>query len=317
MAPTLHPEAEELLEELGGLNIPPAHAQSPAGARRASNQLFIKHRGDEPRPNVGKIHEVTVEGSEADIPVRVYEPEEEGPRPIVIHYHGGGWVRGTVDTYDEFCRYLTTELGCLTLAPDYRRAPEHSFPAAVVDSYDTLLWAAEFADGFGGDTSRIAVAGDSAGGNLSAVIALMARDQDGPLLSHQVLLFPATNYAFDTDSYEQHAEDPVLPKASMEWYWDHYLERELDGHHPYASPLQARDLRDLPPATVITVEFDPLQDEGRAYANRLDDADVPVNHQYYEDMFHLTHLFPELERSREMREEIVNDLEETFMTGTV
>jgi acetyl esterase len=311
MRSELHPEAKALREEIGALQIPPAHAQSPEGSRRASNQLFIEWESDVPTREVAETKELLIEGPDDPVPVRAYLPDADGPLPSLVHLHGGGWVRGEVGTYDEFCKHLTDELDCLTFSVDYRRAPEHPFPAAVEDSYAATKWVAENADLFGGD-SRLAVIGDSAGGNLTAAVTLMARNQDGPDIDHQVLIYPATNHAFDTDSYEENANAPELSRAAMEWYWDHYLERELDGRHPCASPLQARRLSELPPATLITAGHDPLRDEGKAYAERLEAAGVDVNYTNYDDMMHVFNLFPELSRAQEARESIVEDLQEAF-----
>jgi len=311
MRSELHPEAEELRGEIGELGVPPAHTQSPEGSRRASNQLFIEWESGVPTRDVAAVKELLVEGPDEPIPVRAYLPEGDGPFPSLVHLHGGGWVRGEVDTYDEFCRYLTDELGCLTFSVDYRRAPEHPFPAAVVDSCAATEWVANNADLFDGD-SRLGVIGDSAGGNLTAAVTLMARDQGDPDIDYQVLIYPATNYAFDTGSYEENADAPELPRASMEWYWDQYLERELDGSHPYASPLRARSLADLPPATVITAGHDPLRDEGKAYADRLEADGVDVEYTNYDDLMHVFNLFPELSRTQEARESIVADLQRAF-----
>ena len=258
----LHPEATELLDELGRRNLPPSAALSPAGARAALREVLIE-RG--PEIEVGRVRQFPIEkpgdsgDPSGDLALRCYEPDEDGRGnwadgsiPILVYYHGGGWVRGDLDTHDELCRYFTSELGCLTVAVEYRRAPEHSFPAAAEDAYAALRWVGEHTPVFGADSRTIAVAGDSAGGNLATVAALAARDRGGPDLRHQVLLYPATDHAFDTDSYDAHAENPMLSRATMKWYWEHYLSRAFDGAHPYASPLRARDLDGLPSATVIT-----------------------------------------------------------------
>ncbi|PSP74739.1 alpha/beta hydrolase [Halobacteriales archaeon QS_3_64_16] len=318
----LHPEATELLDELDRGNLPPSAALSPAGAREAIREVLI---GRGPEIEVGRVREFPIESPGDlgdDLVLRCYEPDEDGREswaddsiPILLYYHGGGWVRGDLDTHDELCRYLTRELGCLTVAVEYRRAPEHPFPAAAEDAYAALQWVGKNAPVFGADPKNIAVAGDSAGGNLAAVTALAARDRGGPNLCRQVLLYPVTDHALDSESYEERAENPMLSRATMEWYWDHYLSRAFDGAHPYASPLRARDLSDLPPATVITAGHDPLRDEGEAYADRLRDAGVETTYTDYEGMLHAFVSFPALERASEAREQIVGVLREAFEDG--
>ena len=309
MPPTLHPQAESLLEDLAAERVPPVDALSPAAVRAASRERFVR----EESPDVGgDVRDLAIAGPDGDLPIRVYEPGDEGPHPVLVYFHGGGWVRGDLDTHDELCRDLTRRVGCLTISVGYRRAPEHPFPAAAVDAHGAFEWAADHVASLGGDPDRIAVAGDSAGGNLAAVTALMARDGDGPAPVHQVLFYPVTDHAFDTDSYLEHPDDPVLSRAAMEWYWDQYLDRAIDGRHPYASPLAARDLSGTAPATVITAGVDPLRDDGRAYADRLADADVPVSYSEYDDVFHAFVAFPELDRAEEARAETASALRDAF-----
>ena len=309
MPPTLHPQAESLLENFNSERTPPVDALSPAAGRAASRERFI--RDDVPELG-GGVRNLEIAGPECSLSIRIYEPGGEGPHPVMVYFHGGGWVRGDLDTHDELCRDLTRRVGCLTLAVDYRRAPEHPFPAAAVDAHGAFEWAANNVESLGGDPERIAVAGDSAGGNLAAVTALMARDRNGPAPVRQVLFYPVTNHAFDTDSYREHAADPVLSRAAMEWYWDQYLDRPLDGRHPYASPLSVRDLSGIAPATVITAGVDPLRDDGRTYANRLADAGVSVSYSEYDDVFHAFISFPELDRAEEARAEAAITLQDTF-----
>jgi acetyl esterase len=172
---------------------------------------------------------------------------------------------------------------------NYRHAPEHKFPAAVEDAYRATQWAADNAESFKGDAGRVAVAGMSAGGNLAAAVALTARDRGYPVIRHQVLIVPVTNYAFDTKSYEENGDGYLLTRQVMQWFWAHYLASPEDGANPLASPLRAPDLRGLPPASILTAEYDPLRDEGRAYAERLREAGVPVFYQCHEGMLHMFH----------------------------
>jgi acetyl esterase len=174
----------------------------------------------------------------------------------------------------------------VVVSVDYRLAPEHKFPAAAEDAYAATQWVADHADELGGDPDRIAVAGDSAGGNLAAVVALMARDRGGPPLRFQLLVYPVTDFSFDTDSYRENAEGYFLHRASMEWYWRQYLASDDDGIDPYASPLRADDVTGVPPAMVITAEYDPLRDEGEAYGRKLADAGVDVSIRRFDGMFH-------------------------------
>jgi acetyl esterase len=203
-------------------------------------------------------------------------------------------VIGTHDTTDAICRALANRAGCVVVSVDYRLSPEHKFPAPLDDCYAALQWVADNASSIGVDGSRLAVGGDSAGGNLSAVVALKARDQGGPPLRYQMLIYPVTDHDYGTGSYQENGDGYLLTKDMMVWFWDHYLRSPEDGANPLASPLRADDLSGLPPAMVVTGEFDPLRDEGEAYAQRLRQAGVPVNHKRYEGQIHAFFQMPGL-----------------------
>ncbi|MFI6319053.1 alpha/beta hydrolase [Nonomuraea sp. NPDC050556] len=230
---------------------------------------------------VGRIEDRTA----GDIPIRVYWPVEQGPLPVVVYFHGGGFTLCDLDTHDGVCRDLCRGAEAIVISVDYRLAPEHPYPAGPDDAYAATIWAHEHAAELGGDPSRLAVAGDSAGGNLAAVTALRARDLGGPPIGFQLLIYPATDAAMDTPSHKENAEGYFLTAAHMRWYWDQYQPSPERRAEPYSSPLHA-DLRGLPPALVLTAEYDPLRDEGEAYAVRLAEAGVPVRSVRYDGMFH-------------------------------
>lgn len=239
----------------------------------------------EPLP-IAKVENRTIPGPAGEIPVRVYTPEGSGPFPVLVYYHGGGFVLCDLDTHDGTCRSLANGAGVVVLSVDYRLAPEHKFPAGAEDCYAALSWAAANAGELNGDATRLAVAGDSAGGNLGAVAALMARDRGGPALRFQLLVYPVTNHDFDTDSYRENADGYFLSAEMMQWFWRHYLAEPAHGAEPYASPLRADDLTNLPPSLCITAEYDPLRDEGEAYAEKLRDAGNQVTLTRYDGMIH-------------------------------
>lgn len=222
---------------------------------------------------------------------------------------------GNIEMADDTCRALVNEANCIVVSVDYRLAPEHKFPAAVEDCYAATQWVADNADVIDADLERIAVGGDSAGGNTAAAVAQLARNRGGPSLTHQLLAYPVTNHSFETDSIEENARGYFLTRADMKWFWNLYLRSDIDGLNPYASPLQARNLTDLPSATVVTAGFDPLRDEGQAYADRLRDADIDVEHKYYDGAIHDTILMlgePELESAREIISDVSNSLQNAF-----
>jgi acetyl esterase len=286
-AGALHPQVAAFLAMAEQDPTPVLEDLTPQEARVEFNRVIGDVWASKTPDEVATMVETVIPGREADIPVRVYTPEGEGPFPVLVFVHGGGWVICDLDTHDNLCRALCNRAGCLVVSVDYRLAPEAKYPAAVLDVYDAARWVAVHANEIGGDAGRIAVGGDSAGGNLSAALALMARDEGEPELAYQVLLYPVTNaYAFGTASYQEFAEGYVLQRSDMAWYRDHYLARIEDGQEAYASPLLCPDVGGLPPAHVITAEYDVLRDEGEAYAIRLWEAGNEVTCTRYNGMIH-------------------------------
>ena len=285
----LDPQAQAILDAGG---VPVVHELSPEEARIAC-EAIVDALG-EPPPLPG-VEDRSIPAPHGDIAVRVYTPEGSEPFPALVYFHGGGWVVGSIAQLDITCRHLAIYSGCKILSVDYRLAPEHKYPAAPEDCYAATKWIAEHAVEFGIDAGRLAVGGDSAGGNLAAVVALMARDRGGPPLAFQLLVYPVTDMDFETQSYREYGgTGEVLPRATMEYFWGHYLNDPSEASEPYASPLRAPDLAGLPPALVITAEVDVLRDEGEAYARRLQDAGVPTTLSRYDGMFHAFFQLPSL-----------------------
>ena len=277
----LHPEYELLLKqmaEVGG----PALSEMPVEQGR---EMYRMMQPENPTLEVGSVQAQQIPGAAGDIPIRIYTPDGEGPSPIVLMFHGGGWVIGDLVTADAQSREVCRGADAIVISVDYRLAPEHKFPAAADDCFAALKRAYANAQHFGGDSTRLAVAGDSAGGNLAAVVAQMAKEA-GPDLRFQLLVYPATDGSrFDTESYIANADGYMLTLDSMRWFWDHYADAEqrLD---PRASPLLAKDLSGLPPAMIMTAEYDPLRDEGEAYGARLANAGVIVETIRYDGFIH-------------------------------
>ncbi|MDL5360735.1 alpha/beta hydrolase [Halalkalicoccus sp. NIPERK01] len=305
----LDPQAEALLETVETMGLPPTYALSPESARERLAELFASE--GEP---VDRVEDFSIPGPDEPVPVRLYAPAGDG-HPLLMFYHGGGWVIGDIETYDAVCRALSNAADCAVLSVDYRLAPEHPFPAAVEDAYAALEWAAEYAERINCDPRRVAVGGDSAEGNLAAAVSLMSRDQKGPEIAHQLLVYPAVAspavHAFP--SYEENSQGYLLEAASIEWFLERYLPDPVDHRNAYAAPLLARDYSDLPSATVLTAGFDPLRDEGREYADRLESAGVEVTRHEYEGMIHgFVNLLDHLNAAGEAIETLGEDLQRAF-----
>jgi len=283
----LHPQTRALLDQVAAEAKAPLADTTPAMARDRL-RAFLNSPGELLTP-VGAVRDLSIPGSERQrMRARAYTPRHAPAEalPTLLFIHGGGWVAGDLEAYDPLCRELCNASGCLVVAIEYRLAPEHKFPAAPLDCYAALLWLASNAAWLGGDPLRIAVAGDSAGGNLAAVVAQMARDRGGPALRFQLLVYPVIDHAFDTPSYRDNAEGYLLTAEGMRWNWRQYLPDDATGRDPMASPLRATNFAWLPPALVITAEYDPLRDEGEDYALRMRAAGVPVELRRYEGMLH-------------------------------
>jgi|TARA_B100001964_G_scaffold239425_1_gene306826 acetyl esterase len=277
----LDPQAQEILNQLDELGLPPNHTISPEEAR---TNLLSKPR---PKgPEVDKVEDRIIANGDFQVPVRIYIPEGLGPFPVLNWFHGGGWVLGNLETSDEIARHLAVGTDCVVVSVDYRLAPEAKFPVPFEDCYAVTQWIAHNAASINVDPSRIAVGGDSAGGNLAAAVSLAAKDRGSPPIIFQLLVYPVTAMNFGTGSYKQNADGYALTMNSMKWYWNHYLSSDADASNPYAAPLAAKDLSRLPPALVITAEFDPLRDEGEAYAKKLQDAGVSATATRYDGMIH-------------------------------
>jgi acetyl esterase len=279
----LDPQLQAMRDQRERDQVPPLYDMSLTEAR-AADLASIRAGGGDPEP-VHEVTDLTVPGPGGDLPLRLYRPSSQRPLPVLLYLFGGGWVLGTIDTADGVSRSLANATGALVAVPGYRLAPEHPFPAAADDCYAALRWVAAHAAGIGADPARIAVGGDSAGGNLAAGLALRARAQ-GPALAGQLLVYPNTDQLADDESMRA-ADDPYLfNRHSVAWYRQHYLAGPGDAASPLASPLRAESLAGLPPALVITAEYDPLRDQGEAYAGRLADAGVPAELSRYPGMTH-------------------------------
>jgi acetyl esterase len=283
----LDPQAVVLLEMMAAAPVP--WGQVPAAELRAAlaaNQVPVTPH------ELHRVEDRTIPGPAGDLPVRVYWPTAPGAAgsaapPVVVYFHGGGWVICDLDSHDQSVRRLALDTGAIIVSVDYRLAPEHRFPAAADDCYAATVWTAEHAGELGGDPSRIAVAGDSAGGNLAAVVALMAKERNGPALTFQLLIYPVTGIPADgRPSYTENSEGYMLTHDAMIWFSEQYAATVDDFEHPWFSPTRAKDLTGLPPALVITAGFDPLRDEGEDYGRMLQAAGVACTITRYHGMIH-------------------------------
>jgi acetyl esterase len=272
---TLDSGAANVLAAMAGQ--PTLDSMTPPQARAMFSMAFPTMQAA--KPEVAEVRDLAAEGARGSIPLRLYRPAGSAAKavlPGIVFFHGGGWVIGDLETYDNICRLLCNASGCAVVSVDYRLAPEHKFPAAAEDCFDATRWIAAHAAELGIDPARLAVAGDSAGGNLAAVVSLMARDAGGPALKHQLLFYPVTDLSGETESYRVNGRDYFLTQTLMRWFGDHYVRSETDRSDWRASPLLAHTHTELPSATVLVCGFDPLRDEGIAYAAVLQGAGVPT-----------------------------------------
>ena len=283
--PELHPQIQRVLQVMAEANLRPIEAMTPAEAREQM-EATAQARKAEPLP-VDRVRERSVAGPAGDIRLRLYWPNRAAPLPAIVYYHGGGHVIGSLDTHDLVARNLCAGAEALVASVDYRMGPEHRFPAAVEDSFAALKWVHANAKELGADPDRLGVHGDSAGANLAAVVALMARDAGSPRLRLQSLVYPVADYRLVGDSYDKYTQGyGLLTRESMVWFRNHYLRSPKDAEDWRASPINAPSLGDVAPAIVITAECDVLHDDGERYAEALRRAGVPVEYKEYPGMIH-------------------------------
>ncbi len=282
----LHSQVIKFREQRVALNLAPNSEVSPAQARENSRTWRAAIPAD--LEQVGEITDRMIPGPAGDLPIRIYRPDSVGPYPLLMLFHGGGWLIGDLDHEDPSARRMCNQINAVVVSVDYRLAPETRFPGAPNDCYAGLLWAVEHANELGIDANNIAVTGTSAGGNLAAAVAQMARDNGGPKIKHQALFCPVIDYDFERPSYETHGDSFALTQDSMRFFWKQYLgpNGESNGHKPYASPIRAKSLEGLPDTTIITAQYDPLIDEAVDYGEALRAAGVDVTYTQYEGMAH-------------------------------
>jgi acetyl esterase len=283
----LHPQARALLDFIEQRGLPPTHTLSPAEAR-----AFYRERRTftqpEP-PEVALVRDLQADGPHGAIPLRLYRPLAAAPEavlPVLVYFHGGGWVIGDLDTHDVLCRELANAAGCAVVAVDYRMAPEHRFPIAVDDCLAATYWVRRNATALGVDATRLAVGGDSAGGNLAAVVALAARDAGDLSIAFQLLIYPATDQRRGAPSHQANGQGYLLTADTMDYFHDHYVPDPVHDVDWRASPLLHEDLSHLPPAFVLTAGYDPLRDEGLMYSQRLSEAGNRATHICFERQIH-------------------------------
>ncbi len=304
----LDPLAKAWLDQWRASEKTPLDARPLEEARAALESLPRN-----PGPELARVADQRIPGPAGELTLRVYTPGASAPYPALVWFHSGGWVFGSIETADATCRLLAKAAECLVVSVGFRLAPEAKFPAPLEDCHAALRWVAENAAALGADARRIAVGGTCSGGNLAAGVALMARDRGGPALALQLLAHTEVDPAPDTLSYAEYGTDYGLTREAMSWYWRQYLRNEDDANNPYAAPLRARDLSNLPPALVITAEYDPVRDEAEAYAQRLVEAGVPAACTRYQGTVHgfFDMAFP-LDKTEQAFAEAASALREAF-----
>jgi acetyl esterase len=308
----LDPQVAIYLLKLAETSVEPVPELSLEQQRLQSEQHAIEEAG---KPEtVATITDLLITGPAGDIPLRIYTPNGESPFPVLIYLHPGGWIFGNIEASDPVCRALAKQTPCIVVSVGYRLAPEHKFPAAPEDCYAAIEWVAAHAHEIKGDPKRIAVGGDSAGGNLTAAVTLMARDRHGPKLCFQVIIYGETDYYKPgTASYTTYADGYGLTRDDMIWFWEQYLAHREDATHPYAAPLRATDLSKLPPALIITAEYDPVRDEAEHYAQRLQKSGVQVQLSRYNGMIHsFFRMFAVFDQSKLALKEVTTALATAF-----
>jgi acetyl esterase len=286
------------------LNPRSTNEQSIEDIRERLNKASIK--SSKPPIPFSNIKNITIEVNSEKIPVRIYTPEDGDKFPIIIYSHGGSWISGNLDTHDNVCRKLSQNTKAIVISVDYRLAPENPFPIGLNDVYNVLQWTYKNANSINGDESHIAIAGDSAGGNLSAAVSLMSKDTNGPSITCQVLIYPSTNiYELNTQSWSYFSNDFNISTEEMEKYISLYVPQKQDRRIPYASPLLAKDLKGLPDTLVLTAEIDPLRDEGEAYGNKLKEAGIQVD---FIRISGVTHGFITMDKITNKADEALNQI---------
>ncbi len=279
----LDPQCEAVLRGLESMGLPPIETMSIEQARETI-ETFRMMMG--PPEDMSVVEERTIPGPGGDLRALIYTPEGDGPFPVLVYFHGGGFTAGSIDLVDPICRMLANRSGAIVVAASYRLGPEHPYPAAPDDAYAVVSWVTEHAAEFDGDPARLAVGGDSAGANLATVTCLRSKTEGGPAIVFQLLVYPSVDNTGDYPSFAENGEGYLLTTPLMEWFWANYMGGGTRGDEPYAAPMKAKDLTGLPPAFVITAEFDPLRDEGEAYAARLNEAGVPTDVRRYDGAIH-------------------------------
>lgn len=279
---SLNAEVQHVINEYKKLNLPKLSSLSPEQAREELMKYYDSN-ADLKIP-LEKITGLNIPGPQSDIAIRIYWPDKKPNMPALLYFAGGGFVVGNLNTSDVHCQQLTYLTGCVIISVNYARSPEHPFPAPVEDGYAVLQWVHSNANKLSIDPDNIGVLGENSGGTIAASLCLMARDREGPAINYQVLIYPMLDNRLETESSQKFADGYLLTRDSLQWYWGHYLSNPNDADNPYAVPAKEKDFSFLPPAQIVSGEFDPLRDEVKAYADKLKEAGIPVEYHCYKGL---------------------------------
>ena len=312
-------QMQAVLDELAKLGPKPLGSLPAAEARKQPTPAdavtaLLKKQGKSTEPEaVGKVENKTIAGAAGSIPIRIYTPKGEGPFPVIVYYHGGGWVIADLDTYDASPRALVNATNAVVVSAHYRQAPEHKFPAAHDDAHVAYKWVLAHAKELKGDPKKIALVGESAGGNMAAAVSVMAREHKMQMPIYQVLIYPIADNNVETPSYVENAKAKPLDRAGMQWFFKNYFNTAADGENRLISLVDEKDLKGLPATTIITAQIDPLRSEGKAYADLLEKAGVAVRYKNYEGVTHeFFGMAAVVDKAKEAQKFVAKGLKEAF-----